>query len=242
MLSLVVYAIGSRLKHIFRREICSIDPVPSKVCQSLYQNGHEHITSCLFYLLPRCVGFAIRHLLLSGFVIRFDVIIPVACEGEGHLLVAALHVGEPRGDHYVVRLQPRVAHPHVVALVVGEAAGLILREGGPLAGVEHHVHIAGVARAWPMVRQRGYGEVSQQGRWSPCHWLGYVLRIANPYNIFASDFKSDATENETTVHTQFTVCKANTMTASHILLHDVFPNNRYKDITFYILHAMCFGF
>ena len=31
MLSLVVYAIGSRLKHIFRREICSIDPVSSKV-------------------------------------------------------------------------------------------------------------------------------------------------------------------------------------------------------------------
>ena len=132
---------------------------------------------------PRCVGFAIRHLLLSGFVIRFDFIIPVACEGEGHLLVAALHVGEPRGDHYVVRLQPRAAHPHVVALVVGEAAGLILREGCPLAGVEHHVHVAGVARARPMVRQRGCGEVSQQGRWSPCHWLGYVLRIANPYNI-----------------------------------------------------------
>ena len=31
MLSLVVYAIGSRLKHIFRREICSMDPVSSKV-------------------------------------------------------------------------------------------------------------------------------------------------------------------------------------------------------------------
>ncbi len=29
----------------------SQDPVPSKVCQSLYQNGHEHIPSCLFLLL-----------------------------------------------------------------------------------------------------------------------------------------------------------------------------------------------
>ena len=54
MLSLVVYAIGSRLKHIFRREICSIDPVPSKVCQSLYQDGHEYITSCLS-LLYHCL-------------------------------------------------------------------------------------------------------------------------------------------------------------------------------------------
>ena len=24
-------------------------PVPSKVCQSLYQDGHEHITSCLSF-------------------------------------------------------------------------------------------------------------------------------------------------------------------------------------------------
>ena len=31
MLSLVVYAIGSRLKHIFRREICSLKLVPAKV-------------------------------------------------------------------------------------------------------------------------------------------------------------------------------------------------------------------
>ncbi len=31
MLSLDVYAMGSRLVHILRREICSIDPVPSKV-------------------------------------------------------------------------------------------------------------------------------------------------------------------------------------------------------------------
>ncbi len=31
MLSLVVYAIGSYLRHILRREICSIDPVSSKV-------------------------------------------------------------------------------------------------------------------------------------------------------------------------------------------------------------------
>ncbi len=31
MLSLDVYAIGSRLVHILRREICSIDPVPTKV-------------------------------------------------------------------------------------------------------------------------------------------------------------------------------------------------------------------
>ncbi len=31
MLSLDVYAIGSRLVHILRREICSINPVPSKV-------------------------------------------------------------------------------------------------------------------------------------------------------------------------------------------------------------------
>lgn len=31
MLSLVVYALGSCLRHILRREICSINPVPSKV-------------------------------------------------------------------------------------------------------------------------------------------------------------------------------------------------------------------
>ena len=58
-----------------------------------------------------------------------------ACGGEHHLFAAALHVGEPRGDHAVVRLQCASAHLHVVALVVGEAAGLILREGCPRAGV-----------------------------------------------------------------------------------------------------------
>ena len=77
--------------------------------------------------------------------------------GEHHLFAAALHVGEPRGDYAVVRLQCASAHLHVVALVVGEAAGLILREGCSRAGVEHHVHVAGVARARAMVRQRGRG-------------------------------------------------------------------------------------
>ena len=31
LLSLDVYAMGSRLRHILRREICSLNPVPIKV-------------------------------------------------------------------------------------------------------------------------------------------------------------------------------------------------------------------
>ena len=37
------------------------DPVPSKVCQSLYQDGHEHITSCLFYLIKINVSLEVRN-------------------------------------------------------------------------------------------------------------------------------------------------------------------------------------
>ena len=79
------------------------------------------------------------------------------CGGEFHLFAAALHVGEPRGDHAVVRLQTGTAHLHVVALVVGEAAGLRLGEGCTGAGVEHHVHVSAVAWAWLVVRQWGCG-------------------------------------------------------------------------------------
>ena len=43
-----------------------------------------------------------------------------ACGGEHHLFAAALHVGEPRGDNAVVRLQCAATHIHVVALVVGK--------------------------------------------------------------------------------------------------------------------------
>ena len=52
MLSLGVYAIGSRLRHIVRREICSPAIRSSKgVWRCLQVDGHEHITSCLFLLL-----------------------------------------------------------------------------------------------------------------------------------------------------------------------------------------------
>ena len=51
MLSLGVYAIGSRLKHIVRREICSPEIRSSEgVWRCLQVDGHEHITSCLFLL------------------------------------------------------------------------------------------------------------------------------------------------------------------------------------------------
>ena len=73
--------------------------------------------------------------------------------GEHHLFAAALHVGEPGGDHAVVRLQCASAHLHVVALVVGIVTAFVLREGCPWAGVEHHVHVAGVARVRAMVWQ-----------------------------------------------------------------------------------------
>ena len=38
-------------KHTSRREICSIDPVPRRCLPIPNDNGHEHITSCLFLLL-----------------------------------------------------------------------------------------------------------------------------------------------------------------------------------------------
>ncbi len=51
MLSLGVYAIGSCLRHIVRREICSPAIRSSKgVWRCLQVDGHEHITSCLFLL------------------------------------------------------------------------------------------------------------------------------------------------------------------------------------------------
>ena len=57
------------------------------------------------------------------------------CGGEHHLFAAALHVGEPGGDHAVVRLQCASAHLHVVALVVGEVMCFRLGEGCTGAGV-----------------------------------------------------------------------------------------------------------
>ena len=76
-----------------------------------------------------------------------------ACGGEYHLFASALHVGEPRGDYTVVRLQLGAVHLHVVALVVGEVGGLGLREGSPRAGVQHHVYVTGVAPTWLFGRQ-----------------------------------------------------------------------------------------
>jgi len=52
MLSLVVYAIGSYLRHILRRENMFYRPRFLKgVWRYLYQDGHEHISLMPFFIV-----------------------------------------------------------------------------------------------------------------------------------------------------------------------------------------------
>ena len=51
MLSLDVYAIGSRQRHILRREMCSIKTVPSRCLAIPNVNGHEYINLMPFFFV-----------------------------------------------------------------------------------------------------------------------------------------------------------------------------------------------